>query len=117
MTTVSSRNQVQTKNQGQTLAGTAIAFGTTPQVIYTVPPGQVVTVTKISTQFIAFGTGTKGTLTIGGVNVRANINVADAAYVESVAFEEMILTAGQTIQFSGDAAGNNESANYIFVIN
>lgn len=109
--------QVQVQNKGQTLAGTANAFGTTPQVIFTCPVGSKVTVVKINSQFLAFGTGTKGTLRVGGIAVRNNINAADGAYVESSQFEGTVLQAGQTIQFEGDAAGNNETANYIFVLN
>lgn len=95
--------------------GTATTFGTTPQVIYTVPAGKKAYIIQATTQFVAFGTGTKGRSNYGAIPGR-EASAADANPVVDIAGINTVLTATQTITFSGNAAGNNETVNYNFTI-
>ena len=119
MTQISALTIVQTRKGGKVVNGTVTTFGTTAVTVFTAT--QQLTLSKINSQMVSFGTGTSATLSIiiAGVtiNIRAGITVADATYVESTIFEGIVMNVGDSIQFSGNAAGNNETANYIFVLN
>lgn len=95
--------------------GTAVNFGTTPEIVYTCPTGKKALIITATTMFVAFGTGTRGQSNYGSVRGRS-VNVADANPVSEPIALNLVLNAGETISFSGDAAGNNETANYNFSV-
>lgn len=112
-------NSVQKTLPNVSTIGTSTTVGTTPAVVYTCPTGKRALILSMSWALIATGTGTKANSTINGKQGRQAVAIdTNGTPVQDPAVppQGMLITAGQTIAFAGDAAGNNETVNYFISI-
>lgn len=104
------RNQAQ-KIVDQSVTGTKVDGGTVTKNFYTVPAGKKAKITSVQIAFIAFGTGTQTTIYINTVQLIQK-NVTSGNMTEYLT-NPVVLTAGQSVSYGGDAAGNNATINFL----
>lgn len=116
---VSAYGQLQKTPANVKSAGTLTTVGAAGQVnIYTVPAGKRALLLSFVWQDINVGNGTFVQAFIGGLKSR-KATLADATVVPDPAVATtngLLLIAGDTIGFQGDALGNNGTVNYFAVI-
>lgn len=95
---------------------TLTTIGTTVVTIYTVPAGKKAKVNFIAWALVALGANTKIDLKLVSIIGEEKTAVAAAAMVLYTGANGTILTAGQTIQYSGDNAANNGTVNVNFSV-
>lgn len=78
-------------------------------MIYTVPAGKKTIINKFSTQSVGFGNGTKLDYLLGITKARED-TVAQLVAQANPLVEGTTLNAGQIIQITSDAPGNNASS-------
>lgn len=104
-------NQTQ-KITTQVLNGNRNTVGVAAIVLMTVPVGKIVEIDRIATRMISFGTNTLMDVDIGGQRLDRR-TVADVNLIDIPQGRNQVLVAGETIELSGDGAGNNGSINFM----
>lgn len=104
-------NQTQ-KITTQVLNGNSVLVGVAAVTILTVAAGKIVQIDRVATRMISFGTNTLMDINIGGQRLDRR-TVADLNLVDIPQGRNQVLVAGETIELSGDGAGNNGSINFM----
>lgn len=90
--------------------GTVTDGGTVTKAFYTVPSGKKAVINSIKIAYVGFGTGTLSRIFLNGLQLDQSAG-AGSNLVEKLS-APATLAAGQTVQYGGDAAGNNATINY-----
>jgi len=108
-----SRNQKQVLAQNVEADGNPTTIGATSIItIYTVPTGKVCLVTNLLFRVTGLGNGTDMQLNAKLRRLR-EATATETSMVES-AGQGILMTAGDTVTITGDAASDNGSAFFIF---
>lgn len=98
-----------------TFAGTVITYGSTPAVIYTCPAGKRASILNFSDTNIALGANTTMWPRVKGQKLRSSGAIETVLTIENASIS-MTLVPGDTVDFLGNNAGNNGTANYILTV-
>lgn len=93
--------------------GNPVTIGTTAVVMYTCPALFVALITDLQVRFTGLGANTSLFVNARARRLREDTTGAETDMVES-AGQGIRLVAGETISLSGNNAGNNGSAFFVF---